>query len=90
MSRSKWKGPYVKKTLLTRIVKTTIAEHPTEFKTTSRNSVILPKFVGSAFLIHNGKTFTRIRIVNEMVGHKLGEFSPTRKRFSFKKKKKKK
>ena len=59
-------------------------------KTVSKNSVILPKFVGFTLQAYNGKTFIDIKIVNEMIGHKLGEFVPTRKYFSYKKKKKKK
>ena len=48
-------------------------------KTWSRNSTIIPEFVGHSFLIHNGKSFIPITVSEEMVGHKLGEFSPTRK-----------
>jgi ribosomal protein S19 len=50
--------------------------------------VILPKFVGFSLKIYNGKTFTTIKIIDEMVGHKLGEFVTTRKQFSYKKKNK--
>ena len=55
-----------------------------------RNSVVVPKFIGKTFQIYNGKSFTKLKIVEEMVGHKLGEFSATRQVFAFKKKKKKK
>jgi ribosomal protein S19 len=53
----------------------------------SRSSTILPNFVQHAFKIHNGKTFSKIIIKEDMIGKKFGEFSPTRKSFSFKKKK---
>jgi ribosomal protein S19 len=52
----------------------------------SKNSVILPKLIGLTLQIYNGKTFTVIKIIEEMVGHKLGEFITTRKQFSYKKK----
>lgn len=55
-------------------------------KTESRNLVILPFYIGKNVLVHNGKTFTKVAIVREMVGHKLGEFVKTRKNFKFKKK----
>jgi ribosomal protein S19 len=58
-------------------------------KSISKNSVILPKFVGFTLQVYNGKTFIIIKIINEMVGHKLGAFITTRKQFSYKKKKKK-
>ena len=55
----------------------------------SKNSIILPKFIGFTLRVYNGKTFTVIKIIDEMVGHKLGEFVSTRKQFSYKKKKNK-
>lgn len=55
-------------------------------KTEPRNLVILPFCIGKTVLVHNGKTFTKVTIVREMVGHKLGEFVKTRKTFKFKKK----
>jgi len=55
----------------------------------SRNSIILPNFAEFTFQVYNGKTFTVIKIIDEMVGYKLGEFVPTRKQFFYKKKKKK-
>jgi small subunit ribosomal protein S19 len=57
-------------------------------KTTSKNSMIVPKFVGITLQIYNGKTFITIKIIEEMINHKLGEFISTRKQFSYKKKKK--
>jgi ribosomal protein S19 len=56
-------------------------------KTIPKNSIILPKFIGFSLQVYNGKTFIIIKIINEMVGHKLGEFVATRKQFSYKKKK---
>ena len=88
MSRAKWKGPYVQKSLLSQFsIKNLNSKN--EIVTYSRKSVIIPLFVGSVINIHNGKTFSKIKITENMIGHKLGEFSPTRKRFSFKRKKKK-
>jgi len=85
MTRTKWKGPYLETKLLTHSEKT-----PNNFKniinTTSRNSEIIPCFVGKSFNIYNGKTFVKLTVKEEMTGHKFGEFSPTRKKFSFKKK----
>ena len=54
----------------------------------SKNSIILPSFIELAFRVYNGKAFTIVKIIEEMVGHKLGEFVSTRKQFSYKKKKK--
>lgn len=88
MSRAKWKGPYVQKTLLKKFfLQNTQFKYQTEIVTKNRASSIIPIFVGSFFKIHNGKTFSKIKITETMVGKKLGEFSPTRKKFSFKKKK---
>lgn len=61
-----------------------------DIKTVYKNFVILPKFVGLTMQVYNGKTFTTLKIVNEMVGYKVGEFVLTRKQFSYKKKKNKK
>jgi small subunit ribosomal protein S19 len=59
-------------------------------KTYNRNSIILPNFVGKIVQVHNGNTFIKITVIQEMIGHKLGEFVKTRKTFKFKSKKKKK
>ena len=84
MSRSKWKGPFVDKSLLnTETSDITV-------KTLSRSSTITPKLLDCTLEVHNGKDFQKIFITEEMIGHKLGEFSFTRKKFSFKKKKNKK
>ena len=79
MTRSVWKGPFVHPSLLKKIDKLKDVPNKKPIKTWSRNSTIIPEFVGHSFLIHNGKTFIPITISEEMVGHKLGEFSPTRK-----------
>ena len=78
MSRSVWKGPFVDPSLLKKIEKSKTQSKPTPIKTWSRKSTIIPEFVGISFLIYNGKKFIPIKISEEMVGHKLGEFSPTR------------
>ena len=78
MSRSVWKGPFVDPSLLKKVEKLKSQSKPTPIKTWSRKSTIIPEFVGVSFLIYNGKKFIPIKISEEMVGHKLGEFSPTR------------
>ena len=78
MSRSVWKGPFVDPSLLKKVEKLKDKTNTTPIKTWSRKSTIIPDFVGFSFLIHNGKKFIPIKISEEMVGHKLGEFSPTR------------
>tara|TARA_B100001029_G_C14839685_1_gene327638 strand:+ start:108 stop:512 length:405 start_codon:yes stop_codon:yes gene_type:complete len=79
MSRGIWKGPFVHPSLLKKVDKLKSGDRKKPIKTWSRNSTIIPEFVGHSFLIHNGKSFIPITISEEMVGHKLGEFSPTRK-----------
>ena len=78
MTRSVWKGPFVHPSLLKKIDKVKAGDNKKPIKTWSRNSTIIPDFVGHSFMIHNGKTFIPITISEEMVGHKLGEFAPTR------------
>jgi len=78
MSRSVWKGPFVDPSLIKKVEKLKNQANPTPIKTWSRKSTIIPEFVGISFLIYNGKKFIPIKISEEMVGHKLGEFSPTR------------
>ena len=78
MSRSVWKGPFVDPSLLKKVEKLKTQSSPVPIKTWSRKSTIIPEFVGISFLIYNGKKFIPIKISEEMVGHKLGEFSPTR------------
>ena len=78
MSRSVWKGPFVDPSLIKKVEKLKEQSNKPPIKTWSRKSTIIPEFVGYSFLIHNGKKFIPIKISEEMVGHKLGEFSPTR------------
>ena len=78
MSRSVWKGPFVDPSLIKKVEKLKDQTTKSPIKTWSRKSTIIPEFVGHSFLIHNGKKFIPIKISEEMVGHKLGEFSPTR------------
>ena len=78
MSRSIWKGPFVDPSLIKKVEKLKGQVNKPPIKTWSRKSSIIPEFVGCSFLIHNGKKFIPSKISEEMVGHKLGEFSPTR------------
>ena len=79
-NRSKWKGPFVSPQLLKKFTK--VAESPkglsTMINTWSRASTILPEFVNYTFAVHNGKKMIPVRITEDMVGHKFGEFAPTR------------
>lgn len=77
MSRSLKKGPYIDQKLLKKVLSQKSGKK-TPIKTWARASVISPEFVGHTFLVHNGKTFKEIFVTEAMVGHKLGEFSPTR------------
>jgi ribosomal protein S19 len=88
MSRSKWKGPYIETKLLNDI-KNPNKKSQNIVKTVCRSSEIIPRLVGINFDVYNGKSFSKFVVSKEMVGFKLGEFSFTRKKFSFKKKKKK-
>ena len=78
MVRSLKKGPYVDEKLLKIIDKMTKSGKKKVIKTWSRRSLITPEFVGHTFAVHNGNQFIPILINENMVGHKLGEFSPTR------------
>ncbi len=78
MSRAIWKGPFVEESLMKKVDKYKTDPKKIPIKTWSRKSTIIPDFVGVSFLIYNGKKFIPIKISEEMVGHKLGEFSPTR------------
>jgi len=78
MSRSIWKGPFVDPSLIKKVERLKNQTNKAPIKTWSRKSTIIPEFVGISFLIYNGKKFIPIKISEEMVGHKLGEFSPTR------------
>lgn len=74
MSRSSKKGPYIDENLLKKIAKGV----PSPIKTWARASQIAPEFVGKTFSVHNGRKFIDVYITEDMVGHRLGEFSPTR------------
>lgn len=78
MSRSLKKGPYVDPKLLKKVLKLKQGD-ATVIKTWARRSTISPEMVGFKFAVHNGKDFIPITVVEDMVGHKFGEFSPTRK-----------
>lgn len=78
MPRSSKKGPYVDAKLLRKIVRQKEAEKKEAIKTWARDSQISPDFVGQTFLVHNGRNFIKVFVTEEMVGHRLGEFAPTR------------
>ena len=78
MSRSSKKGPFVDEKLLIKISKLKESGSKEPIKTWSRASQISPEFVGYTFLVHNGKVFNEVFVSETMVGHRLGEFSPTR------------
>ena len=78
MPRSLKKGPFVDGHLLVKVKQTDAAQSHKIIKTWSRRSTILPEFVGLTFAVHNGKKFLPVFVTEDMVGHKLGEFSPTR------------
>ena len=78
MARSVWKGPFVDMTLIKKAEKVSDSGRKEVIKTWSRASMISPDFVGKTFAVHNGKQFIPVFITDNMVGHKLGEFSPTR------------
>ena len=78
MSRSIKKGPYVSERLLSRIVAMNEAGEKTVLKTWSRSSTIFPDMVGHTIAVHDGRKHVPVYVTEEMVGHKLGEFAPTR------------
>ena len=78
MGRSLKKGPFVDGHLFDKIEKMSSASAKKPIKTWSRRSMITPEFVGLTFNVHNGKVFNAVFVTENMVGHKLGEFSPTR------------
>ena len=78
MSRSVWKGPFVDPSLIKKVERLKSQPNPQPIKTWSRKSTIIPEFVGLSFLIYNGRKFIPLTISEDMVGHKLGEFAPTR------------
>ena len=78
MARAVWKGPFVEESLIKKVEKEQNQTNRKPIKTWSRKSTIIPEFVGFSFLIHNGRKFIPLTISEDMVGHKLGEFAPTR------------
>lgn len=78
MSRSAHKGPYIDEKLLKKVMAQVDAGRKTPIKTWARSCTVPPEFVGHTFLVHNGKVFKEVFVSETMVGHKLGEFSPTR------------
>lgn len=78
MSRSLKKGPFVDHHLLTKVVKQTQEGNKRPIKTWSRRSMIVPEMIGHTFEVHNGRKFLSVFVTESMVGHRLGEFSPTR------------
>ncbi|MXO71400.1 30S ribosomal protein S19 [Alteraurantiacibacter buctensis] len=78
MARSVWKGPFVDLHLLKKAQEAQEATSSKPIKTWSRRSTVLPDFVGLTFNVYNGQKFIPVSVSEEMVGHKLGEFAPTR------------
>ena len=78
MARSVWKGPFVEGSLIKKAEKARGSMRSDVIKTWSRRSTILPQFVGLTFGVYNGKKFIPVNVTEEMVGHKFGEFAPTR------------
>jgi len=78
MSRSSKKGPYIDQKLLKKVLKQKKTDQRQPIKTWARASQIPPEFVGHRFLIHNGRDFVEVFVIEDMVGYRLGEFAPTR------------
>lgn len=78
MARSVWKGPFIEKSLLSKVEKARKGEIKGVIKTWSRRSTILPNMIGLTFGVHNGNKFIPVLVTDQMIGHKLGEFAPTR------------
>jgi len=78
MSRSSKKGPYIDEKLLIKVQKQKLGNQKEPIKTWARDSQIPPDFVGHTLLVHNGRIFVEVYVTEAMVGHRLGEFSPTR------------
>ena len=78
MSSSTKKGPYVQPVLLKRVIEMNEAGEKRILKTWSRSSTIFPEFVGHTFAVHDGRKHVPVYVTEDMVGHKLGEFAPTR------------
>lgn len=78
MSRSLKKGPYVNEKLYKKVVAMNESNEKTVIKTWSRSSTIFPEFIGHTFAVHDGRKHIPVYVTEDMVGHKLGEFAPTR------------
>ena len=78
MSRSVKKGPYIDGKLMVKVERQNASNSREPMKTWARACTIPPEFVGHTFLVHNGRTFVKCYVTEDMVGHKLGEFAPTR------------
>lgn len=82
MARSVSKGAYIEEKLLDKVRKAEASGSKSVIKTWSRRSTVVPEFIGQTFAVHNGKKFVPVFVTENMVGHKLGEFSPTRTFYS--------
>ena len=78
MARAVWKGPFVEESLIKKVDRQKNDPNKKPIKIWSRRSTIIPDFIGISFLIYNGKKFIAITVSEDMVGHKFGEFAPTR------------
>ncbi|MBS3734524.1 MAG: 30S ribosomal protein S19 [Phycisphaerae bacterium] len=78
MTRSAKKGPYVDEKLFRKVQRMEESRRREPIQTWARACTIVPEFIGHTFMVHNGKTFHKVLVAEDMVGHKLGEFSPTR------------
>lgn len=78
MGRSLKKGPYVEEKLLKKVEAMEQTGQKRPIKTWSRRSMIVPEFIGHSFSVHNGKAFVQVFVTENMIGHRLGEFAPTR------------
>jgi small subunit ribosomal protein S19 len=78
MTRSAGKGPFVNEKLFRKVMNAKATGVSTTIRTWERDSTIVPEFIGQRFEVHNGKAFLSVYVTEDMVGHKLGEFSPTR------------
>lgn len=82
MTRAVWKGPFVDGYLIKKVSKVRDSGRKEIIKTWSRRSTIIPQFVGVTFGVHNGRKFIPVFVTEDMIGHKLGEFAPTRTFYS--------
>ena len=82
MARSIKKGPYIEERLLEKVRRQDAAANKSVIKTWSRRSTVTPELIGQTFAVHNGKKFIPVFVTENMVGHKLGEFAPTRTFYS--------